>query len=225
MGNCFGVVHVDSHDKKDIEVFDSIFLRKGNVADLFNVFNEVDVDGSGEISYTEFLVTYRLESTPLIDLIFDSFNVKSLNFLEFACLIWNFLSLDQTRLSYFMFFICNVAKKTVIPFTQMEKCYRLIHGNFKGNMKLISPLSAMQARCGDTGITINQFVEFCDQYPIICHPLIMVHFHFRDKIIGMYLLTLRMLLNECYCSVCLLIIHHQRRSKFLDNSLREETST
>jgi hypothetical protein len=179
------MVQVDSHDKRDIAVFDSIYLSRGNVADLFSLFNEVDVDGSGAISMTEFLVIYRLESTPLIELILGSFNEKNLNFLEFACLLWNFLSMDENRLSAYMFFICNFNKKKVVPFSHISKCYRLIHGQFKGNMKLIAPLSAIEAKCGDTGVTMTQFVDFCSQYPIICHPLVLVQFNFKDKILGM----------------------------------------
>lgn len=178
------MVQVDSHDKQDIAVFNSLFLSRGNITDLFSVFNEVDVDGSGAVSLTEFLVTFRLESSPLMDLILGSFNTKSLNFLEFGCLLWNFLSMDPTRLSSYLFFICNVNKTKVVPFTQISKCYRLIHGHFKGNTKLIAPLSAIEARCGDTGVSMPDLVEFCKQYPIISSPLILVQFTFRDKILG-----------------------------------------
>jgi hypothetical protein len=182
MGNC--LVQVDSHDVKDIEVFNTLFLSRGNIADLFSVFNEVDVDGGGSISVTEFLVTQRLESTPLLKLVLGSFNVENLNFLEFACLLWNFLSMDESRLSSYMFFIFNTTKKRLIPFSLVSKHYHSIHGNLKGNVKLIAPLSAIEAKCGDTGVSAAEFVDFCKQYPIIYAPLNMVQFNLIDKIIG-----------------------------------------
>jgi hypothetical protein len=182
MGNC--LISVDSHDRKDIEVLNRLFLSRATIADLFSLFNQVDADGSGTISVTEFLVTYRLESTPILELILGSFNVKNLNFLEFSCLLWNFLSIDESRLSSYMFFMFNTSKKKLVPFSLISKHYHSVQGHFKGNIKLIAPLSAIEAKCGDTGVSAAQFVEFCKEYPIISAPLIIVQFNMRDKILG-----------------------------------------
>lgn len=184
MGNC--LVQVDRHDIRDIEVFNSIFLNKNDIASLFNVFNEVDVDGSGSISVAEFLVTQRLDPSPTLDMILGSFNIQKWNFLEFSCLLWNFLSIDESQLSSYMFFMFNSAKKNIVPFKNISKHYHHIHGgNFKGNVKLIGPLSAMEARCGDTGVLCEDFVHFCKDSPVIMLPLVMMHFNLRDKILGM----------------------------------------
>lgn len=183
MGNCF--VQVDSHDVRDIEVFNSIFLSKTDVASLFNVFNEVDVDGGGSISLSEFMVTQHLENSPILDLILKSFNMLNWNFLEFSCLMWNFLSIDESYLSAFMFFIFNKRKKPLVPFREISKYYHSVHGgNFKGNVKLIAPLSAIEQKCGDTGVSSSDFINFCKTYPIICAPLVTMQFNLRDKIIG-----------------------------------------
>ena len=182
MGNCH--VHVDSHDPRDIAVFNKLHLGRIAITSLFSIFNEIDVDDRGKISATEFMVVHRIEDSAPIRLIWDSFNMHSMNFLEFSCLLWNFLSLDESRLPTYMFFIFNKKKVKTLEFAELSKYYHKFHGNLRNNAKLFAPLNAMEAKYGEKGITCSQFADFCAKYPVIHAPLIPLQFSFRQKLLG-----------------------------------------
>lgn len=185
MGNCcVQTVHLD---KKDLEVLSKIFLSKLTISKLFAVFNEMDIDEGGTISFNEFFVSYRIESTPLIQLILGSFNVKDLNFLEFVSLLWNFLSMAESSLSLYMFFIFNIKKTKRMPCSLLSKSYLSVHGghgNLKNKTKLISALRVIEEKCRMTGVSGPEFAQFCEEFPIISAPMKVVQLYFQEKIIG-----------------------------------------
>lgn len=184
MGNCCAPT-VHFNDKKDMEVLKKIFLDKTSISKLLTVFNEMDVDGGGTISFNEFYVSYRFESTPLIELILGSFNVRIFNFLEFVCLIWNFLSMAETRLSLFMFFLFNTKKTKRIAYSLLSKHYRSVHGKtLKNGSRLIAALREIETKCCVTGVSGPEFVEFCEEFPIISAPMKVVQLYFQEKILG-----------------------------------------
>lgn len=79
-------------------------LSKSEVQRLFNIFNKVDLDGSGSVDIVELLTLLDIERTRFTEQIFtvfDSDGSGKVDFREFVMAIWNYCTIGSGSLGNF----------------------------------------------------------------------------------------------------------------------------
>lgn len=90
---------IPGRDILAFEVFNEIGLDSSDISTFFKLFNDIDLDGSGELMSDEFYAYFRIEENKISKNLFqlcDLDNSHTLNFCEFTITIW---------LGIFLFFI------------------------------------------------------------------------------------------------------------------------
>lgn len=83
--------------------FEVLCLSEADVGKLFQIFQNVDVDGSGNIELAELLVHLDVERTPFTKRIFSLFDEDGsgeIDFREFVLSVWNYCSLGKVTQQY-----------------------------------------------------------------------------------------------------------------------------
>jgi Ca2+-binding EF-hand superfamily protein len=88
--------------------FSSLGLTENDVGEIYTAFSSIDVDNSYEITLGELLLFIQAEETPFFISIFRAFdanNNKKIDIREFIFAVWNYCTLNHTRLCKPSFFL------------------------------------------------------------------------------------------------------------------------
>jgi hypothetical protein len=86
--------------------FDSLLLTEQNVAALYKVFKNIDVDRSGNIAISELFHSLRIERTKFTERVFSIFDRsgnKGIEFRDFVLVLWNYCTLGEASLGQMYF--------------------------------------------------------------------------------------------------------------------------
>lgn len=85
------------YDSFSSQLFLEIGLRNKDIQILTSEFDKINISGSGKISRREFYTTFGYDETVCIKKLFllcSKNDATSLDFSEFVCLVWNFLTVE-----------------------------------------------------------------------------------------------------------------------------------
>ena len=99
-------VHNDLIAKKYLPMFNTLSLSIRAIETLYEVFQLIDGDGSGEIDIDEFLIYFRLQKSRFAIRAFnilDADGSGEIDFGEFVLGLYNFCTFDNVSLARFAF--------------------------------------------------------------------------------------------------------------------------
>jgi hypothetical protein len=99
-------VHNDEVAKKYLPMFNTMSLSIKSIETLYEIFQLIDADGSGEIDIDEFLIYFRLQKSRFAKRAFqvlDADGSDEIDFGEFVLGLYNFCTFDNLSLCRFAF--------------------------------------------------------------------------------------------------------------------------
>ena len=86
--------------------FRKLQLSDATIQRFFNKFNDIDADGSGEVSLDEFYGFFAIARSPFGDRVFTMLDLDksgAIDFREFVCCMWNFCTYEVDTFIEFAF--------------------------------------------------------------------------------------------------------------------------
>jgi hypothetical protein len=197
MWNCLGISEVEfvpnddvpGQDKRACDVIHRLMLTNVELNKFYTAFRDIDADNSCFIRGDEFRAYFKIENTPLNAKLFGSLDSNGnghLNFMEFVCTLWNFLSMDSNSLAMFSYYLVCEKRDyhTTVNCLQVRQILALIHGsNYRTNNDLKILISDMEEATKPIS-TADEFIHWTKQHPEVLNPLHRLHFKLRRELIG-----------------------------------------
>eukprot|EP00639_Heterosigma_akashiwo_P029979 CAMPEP_0194665440 /NCGR_PEP_ID=MMETSP0295-20121207/2101_1 /TAXON_ID=39354 /ORGANISM="Heterosigma akashiwo, Strain CCMP2393" /LENGTH=262 /DNA_ID=CAMNT_0039547459 /DNA_START=151 /DNA_END=935 /DNA_ORIENTATION=+ len=167
--------------------FQRLGLKKKDVDAFYTVFREIDEDNSGHISLREFYRYFVLQQSDFMDAVFGLFdddNSGEVDFTEFVTSLWNFCSYSLNNLAVFAFSLFDVDGSNRLDMSEVRDLVSAVYGDrVKDNARVERVLNSLDAD-GDGEITIQEFILYNKQYPLLLWPAYSIQNHLRLKVLG-----------------------------------------
>jgi Ca2+-binding EF-hand superfamily protein len=118
------------------------------------IFGIVDLDGSGDLNFTEFVVG-----------------------------LWNFLTFDRMAITKFVFDIFDVDKKEHLTEPECDALVRMLYNQEEVSPEIKEVLRVMDAD-GDGKVTAKEYLDYTAAYPMLMKPAFTMHATLRRKFLG-----------------------------------------
>jgi Ca2+-binding EF-hand superfamily protein len=194
MGNCIKFKatefrpneKVPGQDKVAYDILLRVFKQE-DINKFWKAYCDLDMDNSGFIKGDEFRAYFKIEKTKFNEKLFGMFDTDGsgyLNFFEFACSLWNFLSTDPDDLGGFVFYLFDDDHTGTLEFKEIRKMVELIHATNieKGGAKvdkLMAELSMMSSF-----ITLDDFIKLTHRRPMLMNPVLKLQLKLQEDMLG-----------------------------------------
>jgi Ca2+-binding EF-hand superfamily protein len=191
MGGCLSnvafVVHsgVPGQDEISKEVFNKLHLTDLEINSFYVRFLEINKTGTPYVYRAEITAYFKIEEGDLTNKIFDLFAKRSgkLDFCQFLCTMWNFLSLEADDLSTYAFVLFDHDNSGSLSYDEIVQLIETIH------RKKYAENSGVQSLCDEirlisTKISLKQFRKFAKLHPGLCGPLASMQFMMQKTMLG-----------------------------------------
>ena len=122
-------------DPIHLDVFRQLSIHEKSVEKLYEIFCEIDRDGSGEISHYEFFRFFRHKRFPerskFSKKVFKAFDLDGsgeIDFQEFVLCLWNFCSCTKDALFRLSFELYDTDRSGYLDEKEMRKILRELYG-------------------------------------------------------------------------------------------------
>ena len=177
---------VPGRDQIAVETFEELNLSQSDLDIFFTAFIDIDADNSGHIRADEFFAYFRVEQTPFNKRLFVSMDIDNtgyLNFCEFVCAMWNFLSMEPSRLGSYAYFLFDDDGTGNLDHEEVKQLVETIqHKSYNKNpavRKLVDSIIT-----GKTNVSVEHFARCAQEIPSLCAPLISLQHELRKTFIG-----------------------------------------
>ncbi len=197
---CTISVHVEFDPMNDtekgmLEEFLALGLTKHHVDKLYTLFVSMDKDNSQNISRAELLKYLQIEHTPFMKYAFNVFDMDGsgeLDFLEFVCSTWNFLSNDERTMGSFIYLVCpkdDVSRKSKkCRFEDVAEVLRSIYVKVEGRdnaqLAVNSAIKALHSALGNE-IGPAALESYIYENQFVVQPAIKSQHKMRELILGL----------------------------------------
>mmetsp|Transcript_6181 Transcript_6181/g.8445 ORF Transcript_6181/g.8445 Transcript_6181/m.8445 type:complete len:354 (-) Transcript_6181:37-1098(-) len=167
--------------------FQRLGLRKQDINAFWTIFCAIDEDGSGEITLREFYRYFLLQQSDFIDSVFqllDSDHSGKVDFREFVVALWNFCSYSLQNLAVFAFSLFDADGSNRLDLSEVRDLVQSVYGDKMGDNKRIERILDSLDSDGSGEITIQEFLLYNKQYPLLLYPAYSIQNHLRHKVIG-----------------------------------------
>ena len=167
---------------------------------LYEYFQCIDRDGSGEISLSEFFIFFQMKDTEFARRAFsvmDEDGSGEIDFGEFVLTIWNYATFSKEGLTRFAFELYDADRSGYIDMDEMMMILRQMFGKrYKTNAlanKLMKQMLAYDWRGdeleeigdgSDLQITFLSFQNFCKKHPGMLFPAFHIQMELQQGILG-----------------------------------------
>jgi len=174
-----------------MDVFRQLSIHEKSVEKLYEIFCEIDRDGSGEISHYEFFRFFRHKRFPdrskFSKKVFKAFDLDGsgeIDFQEFVLCLWNFCSCTKDALYRLSFELYDTDRSGYLDEKEMRKILRELYGknNYEKNQGTIHILRELNKMDGE--INYVQFTEFARRYPALLFPAFRLQSCLQQNILG-----------------------------------------
>ncbi len=178
-------------DPIHMDVFRQLSIHEKSVEKLYEIFCEIDRDGSGEISHYEFFRFFRHKRFPdrskFSKKVFKAFDLDGsgeIDFQEFVLCLWNFCSCTKDALYRLSFELYDTDRSGYLDEKEMRKILRELYGknNYEKNQGTIHILRELNKMDGE--INYVQFTEFARRYPALLFPAFRLQSCLQQNILG-----------------------------------------
>jgi Ca2+-binding EF-hand superfamily protein len=168
-----------------------VTLRIGSDAlrDLFDLFNYLDKDQSGQIGYHEFLDQMCLKDTKMMErlfLMFDTNQTGDIDFKEFLIQVWNIVSRTERMLVQLLFDIFDEDSNEYLSPAECVALLKMILGEDSEQFDRLR-LQQLMDRIDtdhDGQISFDELVAFCNVNSIFIAPIRELQRRLRHSICG-----------------------------------------
>ncbi len=115
-----------------LEVFYAMKLTRPEVVKMYEIFKNIDRDGSGAIDVVELLTLMDIERTDFTERIFSAFDkdhTGKIDFYEFVVSLWKFCTLGNGAIAVFAFDIYDTDADGILSAKEANKMYHELAGN------------------------------------------------------------------------------------------------
>jgi Ca2+-binding EF-hand superfamily protein len=169
-----------------MSVFEKLLLTKSEIDMFYKSFSSIDQGNFGYISLLEICNHHKIEANELTTRLISTFHVAKngkLNFMEYVCSMWNFLSIGPAALGSFAFQAFNANSSNCLDAREVKMFVELVHNKtcekHIGVQKLVDKLTRVSPK-----ISMTQFNEFSKMNPSLCIPLIRTRYLIQKQVIG-----------------------------------------
>ena len=193
-------LHNDDHARKYLPMFNTMSLSIKSIETLYEVFQLIDADNSGEIDLDEFLFFFRLQSSRFAKRAFsciDADGSGEIDFGEFVLGLYNFCTCDNLSLCRFAFDIYDEDASGMLDHDEILHIVKDLYGRkgFKRNpsaQKTIEQLQTMKWYCSQGGeivtagekVDFNAFFQFSKNHPSMLYPAFRMQYDLQSKVLG-----------------------------------------
>ena len=178
-------------DPVHMDVFRQLSIHEKSVEKLYEIFCDIDRDGSGEISHYEFFRFFRHKRFPqrskFSKKVFKAFDLDGsgeIDFQEFVLCLWNFCSCTKDALYRLSFELYDLDRSGYLDEREMRKILRELYGknNYEKNQGTRHILKELAKMDGE--INYVQFTEFARRYPALLFPAFRLQTCLQQNILG-----------------------------------------
>ena len=154
---------------------------------IFQAFERVDKDKSGQIDVDEFFHGLKIEPTPFGERVFkvaDVSNDGEIDYGEFFVAIYNFCSFDEKSLLQFCFNIFDVDRSGDIERSEVKALIKMMRGNSKKIDQMTDQLLKQMDTDGDGQMSQAEFYKMNSKSPSMLLPAFQMKNQLTEVICG-----------------------------------------
>eukprot|EP01035_Chromulina_nebulosa_P029635 gene29635-39303_t len=178
----------EGQDESAYEMFRLLGLTDKDIDQLFTVFSKIDADGSGTIKAIELFSFFQVEATAFengIFCIFDEDNSGMINFMEFVCSTWNFLTLPREDMGSLAYLIRDSSAEKNITLSDARDIIEMLHRRKIDKDPSLATLYGSLAKiCPDGYVELSVFSKWAKANLSFSSPLMILQLHLRTNIVG-----------------------------------------
>ena len=174
--------------------FSKLRISPASVNKLQNIFNKIDLDGSGEIDYYEFINHFGFKRSRFSKRAFavmDEDGSGEVDFQEFVLSVYNYCTFNKQSLTRFAFDLYDEDNSGLIDADELLLMLKELYGkkNYKRNLKAQNVYKKILSQfsnetTGACEISFIEFRKFCVKYPAMLYPAFTIQSNFQNAILG-----------------------------------------
>ena len=171
--------------------FDALMVMDKDLEAMYEVFCEIDEDGSGDIDLAEMIRVLELKRTKFnkrIFTLFDEDGSGEIDFREFVIALWNYCTMGKAALTLFAFDLYDTDGSGAMELCEMEQmlkeCYGKSYKNSDNAKRVMKKIEDMTENSDCEAVNIREFAEFCDFHPGLLFPAFKFQIDLCQKIVG-----------------------------------------
>ena len=181
-----------SYTFDQVETFAQLGMSETTVQKLRTIFDQIDVDKSGEIDYGEFVRHFSFEKSKFAKRAFsvmDEDGSGEVDFGEFVLCVWNFCTFDKLALMRFAFEMYDQDGSGLIDCSELQMMIKELYGkqwreSAKAQLVFKKVKHMFDDGHGEAQITFIDFRSFCSQYPAMLFPAFKMQLDFQRAMFG-----------------------------------------
>lgn len=150
---------------------------------LTNFWILLYLSGSGGIGLEEFYNFYGITRSKFVDRLFGEFDLdgsENLSFEEFVVGVWNFCTLNFTRLCKYSMDIFDVDHKMTINKYQCDALVRMVHNSPETPASMQAIVSEITEE-----MNLQDFTAFAEKHESLLRPVVQVQANLRNRLLGL----------------------------------------
>ena len=190
-------LHNDPTANAYLPMFSRMSLSIRSIETLFEVFQLIDADGSGDVDMDEFLYFFRLHKSRFAKRAFDIIDADKsgeIDFGEFVLGLYNFCTHDNLSLCRFAFDIYDEDGSGFLDHDEVKVIVKELYGRraYKKNaqaQKTMRQIEALEWSSNDTvgagwQIDFPRFSQFCRSHPSLLYPAFLMQTTLQTRVLG-----------------------------------------
>ena len=183
----------------DRKLLDALDIAPKSIERLHEVFVQIDRDGSGEISLSEFFRFFshkrrfpqKSKFSKRVFQIMDADGSGELSFVEFTVALWNFCTFTKSSLLRFSFELYDCDDSGFLDLDEIRLILREVYGKHKYKSTQASQhiLEEIESRIETGkcvgGLNLADFNEFCRHHPALLYPAFELQTALQQNVMGM----------------------------------------
>ena len=192
MGTCASAPILSQAIEQNSATWNALGITRKEIEKMYRIFDQIDDDGSGELSINEFLAYFSLDRTRFAVRAFqimDEDGSGEIDFREFVVAVYNYCTFHKMGLILFAFDLYDDDQSGAIDVDEMRTLVMEVYGNtYKNNLhaqKITEKLARQQKNTLEgVQITHELFYEFCAKHPALLFPAFNMQLLLQKKILG-----------------------------------------
>ena len=173
-------------------VLERLLLSQEQINLFLTAFADIDADFSGFVRNDEFKDYFKIPAARVYDRLFGVFrNLRGhYHFLQFVCIIWNFLSREPNMFPALLFSMYCDPNTHTLNDAQLNELISSIHGEKykekKAGLKkfYLDTMTRMKKSSPPSALSIDEFINLIQSSSFVMAPILKVQHYIRKTLLG-----------------------------------------